>query len=51
MDRVRKLYKQGQFLDLVDVPFAGIIQGCCCERRFDTAKEVVAAIKAEMAEG
>jgi serine/threonine protein kinase len=48
MDRVRKLYEQGQFPDLVDVPFAGIIQGCCIERRFNTAKEVVAAIEAEM---
>jgi serine/threonine protein kinase len=48
MDRVRKLYEQGQFPDLVDLPFAGIIQGCCVERRFDTAKEVIVAIEVEM---
>jgi hypothetical protein len=45
MDRVRKLYERGQFPDLVDVPFARIIQGCCVERRFNTAKEVVVAIE------
>ncbi|KAL5411208.1 hypothetical protein PMIN04_010330 [Paraphaeosphaeria minitans] len=48
MDRVRELYERGQFPDLTDVPFAGIIQGCCVERRFNTAKDVVLAIELEM---
>lgn len=48
MGRVRKLFEQGQFPDLADVPFASIIRGCCIERRFNTAKEVVLAIELEM---
>lgn len=47
-DCVRKLFAQGKFPDLSGVPFAGVITGCCCERRSDSAKDVVAAIKVEM---
>lgn len=46
--RVRVLFEQGEFPDLAGVRFKDVIAGCCCERRFATAKEVVAAIKAEM---
>jgi len=47
-DRVRTLFKQGKFPDLSGVPFGGVIAGCCCERRFETAEEVVVALEAEM---
>ncbi|KAF2254413.1 kinase-like protein [Trematosphaeria pertusa] len=47
-ERVRMLFEQGHFPNLSDVPFGGIIAGCCCARRFETAKEVVAALEAEM---
>jgi serine/threonine protein kinase len=45
-DRVRALYEQGQFPSLTDVTFGDTIAGCCCERRFRTAREVVAALNA-----
>ncbi|KAF2680727.1 kinase-like protein [Lentithecium fluviatile CBS 122367] len=47
-DRVQKLFGQGKFPDLSDVPFGVVIAGCCCERRFENAKEVVEALEAEM---
>jgi serine/threonine protein kinase len=47
-DRVRELFEQGYFPALTGVPFKSIIEGCCCERRFETAKEVVAALEAEI---
>jgi len=47
-DRVQALYTQGKFPDLSSVPFGGVIAGCCCERRFETAKGVVVAIEEEM---
>ncbi|KAF2731550.1 kinase-like protein [Polyplosphaeria fusca] len=46
-DRVQKLFNQGKFPNLSGVPFGDVIAGCCCERRFETAKEVVIALKAE----
>jgi serine/threonine protein kinase len=48
-DSVQKLYKDGKFPDLSDVLFGDVIAGCCCERRFETAKEIVAALEAEIA--
>jgi len=45
-DRVQKLYREGKFPDLSNVPFGDIIAGCCCERRFETAEEVVVALEA-----
>ncbi|KAL5400702.1 hypothetical protein PMIN03_012150 [Paraphaeosphaeria minitans] len=42
--RVQTLYQEGGFPDLSDVTFGTIIAGCCCERRFETAKEVVNAL-------
>ncbi|KAF2006190.1 kinase-like protein [Amniculicola lignicola CBS 123094] len=47
-DHVRALFDQGKFPDLSEVPFGGVIAGCCSEHRFETAKEVVAALEAEM---
>jgi len=47
-DRVRTLFKQGHFPDLSSVLFGGVIARCCCERRFETAKDVVVALEAEM---
>jgi pentatricopeptide repeat protein len=44
--RVQKLYKNGKFPDLSCVLFGDVIAGCCCERRFQTAKEVVEAMEA-----
>jgi pentatricopeptide repeat protein len=44
--RVQKLYKDGKFPDLSCVLFGDVIAGCCCERRFQTAKEVVEAMEA-----
>jgi hypothetical protein len=34
-------------LDLSGVPFRDVIAGCYCERRFETAKEVVVSLEAE----
>lgn len=47
-DRVRELFDHGEFPDLSSVPFGDVIAGCCCERRFETAKEVVEALELEM---
>jgi serine/threonine protein kinase len=47
-NRVEALYKEGKFPNLSGVLFGGVIAGCCCERRFETAKEVVVALEAEM---
>jgi serine/threonine protein kinase len=44
--RVQKLYKDGSFPDLSNVPFGEVIAGCCCERRFETAREVLVALQA-----
>jgi len=46
--RVRKLFDQGKFPDLSSVRFGGVVAGCCYERRFETAKEVVVALEAEI---
>lgn len=46
-DHVHALFEQGQFPDLSDVPFGRFISGCCCERRFEDAKAVVAALQAD----
>lgn len=46
--RMRKLYKEGQFPELMGVQFGQVISGCCIKRRSPTAEEVVAAIKAEL---
>ncbi|KAF2257938.1 kinase-like protein [Lojkania enalia] len=46
-DRVQTLFTQGVFPDLSSVPFGSVIAGCCCERKFETAKEVVLALEAE----
>ncbi|KAF1973458.1 kinase-like protein [Bimuria novae-zelandiae CBS 107.79] len=45
-ERVQKLYQNGEFPDLSSVPYGDVIAGCCCERRFETAKEVVVALEA-----
>jgi serine/threonine protein kinase len=45
-DRVQELYRDGKFPDLSSVLFGDVIAGCCCERRFETAKEVVLAMEA-----
>lgn len=47
-DRVFALYQKGRFPNLADVLLGRIIAGCCCERRFKTAEEVVTALQAEM---
>lgn len=47
-DRVRELFNQGKFPNLSGVGFGRVITGCCCERRFETAKEVVEAMEAEI---
>lgn len=47
-DRVRVLFERGEFPNLDGVRFRDVIEGCCCQRRFDAAKEVVVALKAEM---
>ncbi|KAF2726452.1 kinase-like protein [Polyplosphaeria fusca] len=44
-DSVRLRFSRGEFPDLCGVPFGDIIAGCCCERRFETAKEVVVALR------
>ncbi|KAF1970577.1 kinase-like protein [Bimuria novae-zelandiae CBS 107.79] len=43
---VQSRYRRGEFPDLSEVYFGDVIAGCCCERRFNTAKEVVAAMEA-----
>jgi len=47
-NRVQELFAKGEFPDLGNVQFAGVITGCCRERRFETAEEVVVALKEEM---
>jgi serine/threonine protein kinase len=47
-DRVRALYREGKFPSLSGIQFGDVIAGCCCERRFETAREVVLALEAEM---
>jgi serine/threonine protein kinase len=44
-ERVLELYRDRKFPDLSSVPFGEVIAGCCCERRFETAKEVVVALE------
>jgi serine/threonine protein kinase len=46
--RVQNLYREGRFPDLSNVPFGNTIAGCCCERRFETAKDVVVALEKEL---
>jgi serine/threonine protein kinase len=46
-DRVQERLDQGEFPDLSDVQFRDIIEGCCLERRFENAGEVLKAL-AEM---
>ncbi|KAF2844510.1 kinase-like protein [Plenodomus tracheiphilus IPT5] len=45
---VRQRFGNGEFPELINVQFGEVIAGCCIERRFDTAKDVVVALKAEM---
>jgi hypothetical protein len=47
-DYVHGRFKQGEFPNLSGVPFKDVIAGCCCERRFETAGEVLAALEDEM---
>jgi hypothetical protein len=47
-NRVNALFLQNEFLDLSSVQFRNVIAGCCCERQFKTAKEVVVALKEEL---
>ncbi|KAF2024858.1 kinase-like protein [Setomelanomma holmii] len=47
-DFVRSQFEKNEFPDLSGVPFRDVIAGCCIERRFETAHEVVLALKAEM---
>jgi serine/threonine protein kinase len=47
-DRVQALYKEGKFPSLSGMLFGDVIAGCCCERRFETAREVFLALEAEM---
>lgn len=49
-ERVQNLYREGQFPDLSNVAFGNVIAGCCCERRFETAKDVVVALEKELVE-
>jgi len=46
--RAQAFFNEGKFPDLSGVQFQGVIAGCCCERQFETADEVVVALKAEM---
>jgi serine/threonine protein kinase len=46
--RVQNLYKEGRFPDLSNVPLGHIVAGCCCERRFETARDVVVALEKEL---
>ncbi|KAH7405772.1 kinase-like domain-containing protein [Phaeosphaeria sp. MPI-PUGE-AT-0046c] len=45
-DFVHEQFRQNKFPDLSNMLFRDIISGCCCERRFETAEEVVIALKA-----
>jgi serine/threonine protein kinase len=45
---VEALLQQNKFPSLSGVQFKDVIAGCCCERRFESAEEVVVALKAEM---
>ncbi|ORY18496.1 hypothetical protein BCR34DRAFT_473343, partial [Clohesyomyces aquaticus] len=45
---VQRLYQEGRFLDLSSVLFRNVIAGCCYKRRFETAKEVVISLEAEI---
>jgi serine/threonine protein kinase len=45
---VEDLYRKDQFPDVSDVVFGDVIAGCCCDRRYDTAKEVAAAMVAQV---
>jgi serine/threonine protein kinase len=45
---VEALMKQNEFPSLSGVQFKDVIAGCCCERRFESAEEVVVALEAEM---
>jgi serine/threonine protein kinase len=47
MDRLQEWLDQGEFPDLSDVQFRDVIVGCCLERRFVDAGEVLKAL-AEM---
>lgn len=40
--------EQNKFPDLTNVLFGNVIAGCCIERRFETAHEVVVALEAEL---
>ncbi|KAF1992914.1 kinase-like protein [Amniculicola lignicola CBS 123094] len=44
-DHVRMMFDHGKFPNLSGVPFGDVIAGCCCERRFEDANEVLAALK------
>jgi len=46
--RVQANFDEGKFPDISGVLFQGVIAGCCRERRFETAEDVVVALKAEM---
>ncbi|KAF1921826.1 kinase-like domain-containing protein [Ampelomyces quisqualis] len=46
--RVQALFKEGNFPDLSGVQFGAVISGCCVGRRFETAGEVVEALKLEI---
>ncbi|KAF2015097.1 hypothetical protein BU24DRAFT_493560 [Aaosphaeria arxii CBS 175.79] len=45
---VEQKYLNDEFPDLEGIMFGDVIEGCCRERRFRTADEVVEAMKAEM---
>jgi serine/threonine protein kinase len=46
--RVQQFFDDGKFPDLQGVQFGEVISGCCIERQFATAVEVVEALKAAM---
>lgn len=43
--QVQRFYEQGMFPDLDGVLFGNVIAGCCCQRRFEAASEVVVALE------
>jgi serine/threonine protein kinase len=47
-DLVQLRMDQGEFPDLSDLQFRDIIEGCCLERRFEDAGEVLNALEAEL---
>jgi serine/threonine protein kinase len=47
-DYVEARLKRDEFPSLSGVQFKDVISGCCCERRFESAEEVVVALEAEM---